>query len=135
MDLKIESKIGVLRSDCHRIYSFLSDCNNFQQFVTNNKVKDFYSDSDSCSFSIDGIGSLAFSIVERCPGELVKFTIENAQAENIFLWIQLKNAGLDVTRVKLTTKMDVNPMMKMLLSTPLKSGLDRIVDALEQVCK
>lgn len=134
MELKVESKIGQLCSDHGRIYTFLSDCNNFQQFAANDKIKNWQSDSESCRFSIDGAGDVVFSIVERRPGELIKFSIENSQAENIFLWIQLKNINPDDTRIKLTTKLDANPMLRMFISKPLKQGLDKIVETLEKIC-
>ena len=135
MEVKVESKIGQLRSDDQRIYSFLSDCSNFQQFTMNEKVKNWHSDSESCSFTVDGAGDVTFRIVERRPNELIKFSIENAQAENVFLWIQLKNVNPGDTRVKLTAKLEVNPVLKMLISKPLKQGLDKIVETLESVVR
>jgi len=134
MEIKIESKIGTLRKDCNSIYSFLSDCNHFQQFASNNKIKDWCSDSDSCSFAIDGIGSLTFRIVERRPAELIKFSIVNKQAEDIFLWIQMKSSEMSVTRIKLTTKLEVSPMLSALISKPLKAALDKVVETLESIC-
>ena len=134
MELKVESKIGRLRTDEGRIYGFLSNCNNFQQFTANDKVKNWQSDSDSCSFHVDGAGDVIFRIVERRPNELIKFSIENAQAENIFLWIQLKTANPGDTRMKLTAKLETNPVLRMLIAKPLQQGLDKIVETLEKLC-
>jgi len=134
MEIKVESKVGRLRTDDDRIYSFLSNCNNFQQFTVNDKIKNWRADVDSCSFSVDGIGDVTFSIVERNPNNLVKFSIENAQAENIFLWVQLKNVNQGDTRVKLTAKLEVNPVLRMFISKPLQQGLDKIVETLETIC-
>jgi hypothetical protein len=135
MELKVESKIGKLCGDCNRIYDFLSNCNNFKQFAGSDKVKDWQSDNDSCNFTIDGVGYVGFSIVERHPGDLIKFVIENAKAEEMFLWVQLKSVNVGDTRVKLTTKLRVNPVMKMFISKPLKNGLDKIVETLELICR
>jgi carbon monoxide dehydrogenase subunit G len=135
MELKVESKIGQLRSDDQRIYSFLSDCCNFQQLAVNDKIKNWQSDGDSCHFTVDGVGDVTFRIVERHPNDLIKFSIENAQAENVFLWIQLKTVNQSDTRVKLTAKLEVNPVLKMLISKPLKQGLDKIVETLENICR
>lgn len=134
MEVKVESKIGRLNCDDSRIYGFLSDCSNFQQFVANDKIKNWKSDSESCSFTIDGAGDVTFRIVERRAGELIKFSIENAQAENIFLWVQFKKVHSADTRIKLTAKLDVNPMVRMIISKPLKQGLDKIVETLERTC-
>jgi len=135
MEVKVESKIGRLNSNNDQIYDFLSNCNNFQQFAANDKVKNWQSDNDSCSFTIDGVGDVGFRIVERSPGNMIKFSIENAQAENIFLWIQMKSASINDTRVKLTAKLEVNAMMSMFISKPLKNGLDKIVETLEYICR
>jgi carbon monoxide dehydrogenase subunit G len=133
MEVKVESKIGRLRSDPDRMYAFLSNCANFQPFVANDKVKNWQADSDSCSFSVDGAGDVSFRIVERQPGELIKFSIENAQAENIFLWVQMKSANPGDTRIKLTAKLEVNIILSALISKPLKQGLDKIVETLEGI--
>jgi carbon monoxide dehydrogenase subunit G len=133
MELKEESKVGRLKVDHERIYAFLSDCNNFQQFAVGEKVKNWQADGDPCRCTIDGAGDVAFRIVERRPGELLKFSIENAQAENIFLWVQLKNVQPGDTRVKLTAKLEVNPVLRMFISKPLKQGLDKIVETLEGI--
>ena len=132
MEIKVESKIGRLRTDDSHIYSFLSDCSNFQQFTDNDKIKNWHADSDSCNFSVDGAGEVSFRIVERQPNNLIKFSIENAQAENIFLWVQLKKANLNDTRVKLTVKLEANPVVRMFISKPLQQGLDKIVETLEK---
>jgi carbon monoxide dehydrogenase subunit G len=134
MELKEESKIGRLKVDHDRIYTFLSDCNHFQQFAVSEKVKNWQSDNDSFRFTVEGAGDVSFRIVERRQGELVKFSIESAQAENIFLWVQLKSVNTGDTRVKLTVKLEVNPMLRMLISKPLKQGLDKIVTTLESIC-
>ena len=135
MEIKVESKIGKLKSNHERIYAFLSNCTNFQQFAANDLVKNWQSGNDTCSFTIEGAGDVTFRIVERQPCSLVKFSIENAQADNIFLWVQLKSTDSGETRVKLTTKMNVNAVMSMFISKPLKQGLDKMVDTLELMCK
>ncbi|MDR1667973.1 MAG: SRPBCC family protein [Bacteroidales bacterium] len=132
MEIKVESRIGVLNQVEECVYAFVSDCNNFNSLADRAPVREWVSDRDSCSFSVEGIGHLAFRVVNRDPSKTVKFAIDNPQVENIFLWIQLKNEGLNSTRIKLTTKMDVNPMLKMFISKPLRQALDTIVDTLEQ---
>jgi len=133
MEVKVESKVGQMRSDDHRMYDLLSDCSRFQQFGLPDKVKNWQADSDSCRFTVDGAGDVCFRIVERRPNDLIKFSIENDKAENIYLWVQLKNVNQGDTRVKLTAKLEVNPVINMLISKPLKQGLDKIVEALERM--
>ena len=134
MEVKIESKVGVLRSDINVIYGFLSDCTNFKKFTENEKIKDLQVDIDSFSFAVDEMGIVSFHIIERRPNELIKFSIENAKAESMFLWVQLKSVSTIDTRVKLTAKLEVNSVMSMIIKKPLKNGLDKVVETLEYVC-
>ena len=135
MEVKVESRVGRLQSDDHRIFGLFSDCTTFQQFDLKDKVKNWQADRDSFRFTIDGAGDVTFRIVERNQNDLIKFSIENAHAQNIFLWLQLKAAGPSDTRIKLTAKLETNPMLKMIISKPLKQGLDRIVETLENICR
>jgi len=133
MEVKVESKIGSLQCDEQRIFGFFSDCTTFQQFDLTDKVKNWHADKDSFSFTVDGAGDIIFRIIDRHPNDLIKFSIENNYAENIFLWIQLKSIDPFNTRLKLTAKMETNPMLRMMISKPLKQGLDRIVETLERI--
>jgi len=49
---------------------------------------------------------------------------------NFFLWIQLKEAGENDTRMKLTIKADMNPMVKMMASKPVKKFLETLADGI-----
>ena len=62
---KIESKIGNIVNSDRKIYTFLSDFNNFEQLIPADKIKDWKSDGESCSFTIDGIGSAGLRIIEK----------------------------------------------------------------------
>jgi len=135
MEVKVESRVGRLQSNDDLIFGLFSDCTTFQKFELADKVKNWYADRDSFRFTVDTAGDVTFRIVERHPNDLIKFSIENAHAENIFLWLQLKAVGTGDTRIKLTAKLETNPMMNMIISKPLKQGLDRIVETLENVCR
>ena len=132
MEVKVESKIGVLRNDNGRIYGLFSDCNSFQPFAAEARATNWRSETDTCSFTTEA-GDVTITIVERRPNELVKYSIDFAQSEYVYLWVQIKTGDNGDSRVKITTKVSVNPMIGMFLSKPLKNGLDRIIDMLEQV--
>ena len=70
--MKLESKTGKITKRDKDIYNFISDFNNFQSLVPADKVKNWQSDTDSCSFTIDMIGETGFRIIEKEPFKLVK---------------------------------------------------------------
>jgi carbon monoxide dehydrogenase subunit G len=133
METKFESKIGKLNASDERVYSFLSDFNNFKQFIPADKVNDFESSEDHCKFSVSGIGSIGLRIVEKEPYKAIKVAGEGMANQQFFLWIQLKQMEPDDTRIKLTIKADLNPMIKMMASKPLQNFLDKLVDTIEKI--
>lgn len=100
--------------------------------ISDDKIKDFTFDSDSCSFCIDPIGQVKFAVVERQPNKLVKFKSENLPFD-VFLWLQLVPKQENDTRMRLTVKADLNPIMESMVSKPLKQAVDQIADLLSRL--
>ena len=133
METKIESRVGTIQSSDERIYSFISNFNNFRQFIPADKVQEFESTEDSCKFSIAGVGKVGLQIIEREPFKTVKITGDGMANQKFVFWIQLvKKEDFD-TRIKLTIKADLNPMLKMMAEKPLQNFLDKLVDAMEKM--
>lgn len=133
MESKFESKVGKLSSNEERVYSFLGNFNNFKQFIPADKVNDFESSEDYCRFSVSGVGKVGLRIVEREPNKTIKVAGEGMGNQQFNLWIQLKEMATDDTRIKLTLKADMNPMVKMMASKPLQNFLDKLVETIEKV--
>ena len=129
---KYESRIGKIQSSAEKAYTFLSDFNNFKQFIPDEHVQDWQSDQDSCSFTVGGIGQVGLKIIEKEPPSLIKITGSGMASVEFYLWIQLKEMDPGDTRVKITMKADLPPMMQMMASKPLKSFLGILVDKMEE---
>lgn len=117
------------------IYAMLSDLSNLERVkdrIPEDKIKDFTFDSNSCSLSVDLVGKIRFEIVEREPTKTIKFATTNSPVP-LFLWIQLKQVAENDTRMKLTTRADLSPLIKPMVSKPLQNGIDKIADALAQI--
>jgi len=48
-------------------------------------------------------------------------------------YIQLHKIDENDTRIKLTFRADMNPMMKTMLKSPVQKGLDQIVDTITRM--
>lgn len=133
MEIKVESRVGQLNASVENIYSLLSDCNNFQQFIpVTDEIGEWRSDDDSFSFAIKGIGVLNCRIVEKTPNGLIKFSIETPQADIVFVWIQMKNTDNEKTKIKLTVKMTVSMVLGTFIAKQVKQGLNKVIDTLEK---
>ncbi len=128
--MKLESKTGTVPSSEERIFNFLSDFTNFKQLIPTDRVSDWESDADSCSFSVHPIGKTGIKIVEKEPYSLLKLSSLDESKFQFLFWLQLKPAGENTTHIKLTLDARLNAMMEMMAKKPLQEFLDKLVDQL-----
>ena len=130
---KIESKIGSVNDSDQKIYTFLSDFNNFEQLIPEERVKDWSADIDSCSFTVDGIGNIGLRIIEKDEFKLIKVSSEGKSPVDFLMWIQLIMKEENHTHVKITVEPQVNIALMGMVKKPLKDFVDMLVDKLEQL--
>ncbi len=128
--VKYESKIKKSTSNDVDIYKFISNFNNFEQVIPKDKIQNWQSTEDSCRFSVQGVGEAGLKIIDKEPNKTVKFTSDGKVPFNFFLWVQLKQVAPEDTRIKLTIKADINPMMKMVVSKHIDKFLDVLSEAI-----
>ncbi|MCK4662508.1 MAG: SRPBCC family protein [Bacteroidales bacterium] len=126
----IESKIGEINNNDKVIYNFLSDFNNFKSLIPQDKISNWESTEDTCYFNISGVGEFGMKITEKTPSSLIKISNSHNVPFDFNLWVQLKQVGENDTRIKLTIKANLNPMIKMVAKNPLQKMVDTIVDQL-----
>ncbi len=131
--MKLESKIGKKNTSDEKIFNFLTNFDNFKDLVPPDKVKDWESDEDSCSFTVDMVGKTGFRIIEKEEYKLIKLTSLDETQYSFKFWIQLKSLAEMETAIKLTMDLDINPMMAMMAKGPLKKFLDTLVERMELI--
>lgn len=124
-----ESDIKTISSGEEVVFSLISDLNNLQLLKDDervqDKLKDLTFDTDSCSFTVDMLGNIGFRIIEREPFKTVKMEVFNVPMQMHF-WIQLKQVADNDTKMKLTLKADFPTMIKMMVDSKLKEGINTI---------
>jgi hypothetical protein len=126
------SEIKTIPYNDERIFAMLSDLSNLERIkdrIPRDHIKEFSFDSDSCNIEISPIGKVVFQIINREPFKTIKFETSNAPIP-LFLWIQLKQATDDVTKMKLTVRAELNPILKTMVSKQVQEGLDKLADML-----
>ena len=117
------------------IYETLADLNNLEKLknrIPSDKIQDFTFDSDSCSFSVNPVGKIRFCIINREPLKTIKLAADQAPID-VNMRIQLKETGEQETKMKLTIKADLNPLIKPMISKPLQDGINQIADILARI--
>jgi len=130
-----ESDIKAISSNEEVVFGILSDLRNLEKVKENpslkDKAQDLEFDSDSCSFVVEGFGKMGFRVSEREPFKTIKLVSVNAPVE-VSVWIQLKAATENDTRMKLTVKADLPMMIKMMVDKKLKEGVNSIADLIAE---
>ena len=93
------------------------------------KIKDVTFNRDSCSFTVEPIGKITFSIVEREPSKTIKFGVEGLPAKGN-LWIQIVPVNDRDSKIKVTVKADLPFYLKPVVSKPLQNGLNQLAEVL-----
>lgn len=128
---------AIKKAECNdtEIFGLLSDLNNIEKIkdkIPQDKIKDLEFDTDSCRFTIDMAGQICLRIVERDPFKTIKFAADQSPVD-FNLWIQLKQVEENDTRIKITVKADLSPMMKMLVAKPMETFVDKLAEILSQL--
>lgn len=126
------SEVKALPYNQIKVYEVLSNLQNLDKIkdkIPHDKVRDFSFSQDSCSFSIDPVGQIKFSIIEKDPPKTIKFGADKSPIE-VNMWIQLVSSGEKETKMKLTVKANLNPFLKPMLSKPLQDGLNKAADVI-----
>lgn len=112
-----------------RVLSDLSRLEGMKDKLPENQIKDFWCNSDSCSFSVEPVGKVTFDIIEREPNKTVKFKAQGLPFE-VNAWIQLVSKDENDTRMKLTLRAKLNPFIKPMVDKPLTEGIEKAADML-----
>lgn len=124
----VESKIVSIKRIDEDIYKILSDFQNFTPYAQQAKLENWEAGDDWCRFDVQGIKGAGLGIVEKEPNKTIKFTGNEKVPFEFYVWIQLKQVAPYDTRMKITVKAKLNMMMKMLVGSKLKSGIDSLAD-------
>lgn len=130
--MKIESRIGKSANSAEQIYDFITDFNNFRTLLPADRVTDWESSGDRCSFKVDPVGRTGLQIIEKEPYSLVKIeSVPEFSNYQFTIWIQLKEVADNDTRARITIEPQVNVMLLPMIKGPLKNFVDGLIDKLE----
>lgn len=147
---KYESSVKQVNAPVERVYAVLSDMERLRPMIDmaqNNdmikeklreagqdpamleKLKDMTLTSDRISFPAPMVGEVALAIIEREQDRCVKFQTEKSPIE-ANLWIQVLPVTATTSKLRVTLKADLNPMIKMMIGSKLDKGIDQFADML-----
>jgi len=127
MELK-SKKVSVQASE-GTIFNMLINCNNIEKYVPNDKIQDWQSTEDRCSFSVEGAGRIEMSIQEKIPCSSVSYSIGNDMIKSTCIVFSInKLAEGDICELSAEANLDVPFFMAQMLKSSLQRFMDMLVD-------
>lgn len=132
-EVKYESKIVSCASSvdaAFRVCSNLQNLERVKEMIPQDKVREMEFSEDFVRFKVDGLGQkIGVRVIAKEENDYIKYGIENAPVDGNF-WIQFKAVGEHEMRMKLTIKVDLPMMFKMMVGNKLQTAIDQAADML-----
>lgn len=129
---KIESDKVEINQSAEKIFTFLSDFNNFQKLMPE-QVTNWSSTQDECTFTINGMATIGMKIIEKTPHSLIKISSNGKVPFNFFLYAHITANGENKCIGQLVFEADLNPMLKMMVEKPLGNFFNMLAQKMKDI--
>ena len=132
--MKIESKTVTVPASAETVFNYVKDLNNFQNLLPQERISEWESNEDYCSFKVQGTATIDLHLKDKTEfsqlylesGEKAPFPIKLT----VFL-----NEEDGVTKAYQIMEAEINPFLKMMVEKPLSNLFDFIADRLAEEVK
>ena len=129
--MKFTGDPQTLNAGQKEVFEFLSDFNNFEQLMPN-QVTNWKSDSESCTFTIQGMATITLKYFRKEPYHTVEVKPEGKTPISFNLLIKLfesENENHKTTGI-VEIDADLNPMMAMIARKPFENLVNVMAERL-----
>jgi hypothetical protein len=114
------------------LYAFLTDMRNFRDVIPAGTLfSDWEATEDRCSFKIEKTGRITVALTEALPHSIVTYTAETFLTGNITIQVMIEYITNNKSELYITTNLNMNPFVKMLVGDSAARYLDNLIDAIE----
>jgi carbon monoxide dehydrogenase subunit G len=129
MSLKIKSKEVSVKKDPQVVYSYLCDLNNFKELLPQDKISNWESKEDYCSFKVQNTATIDIQFKEAHEFNLIHLVSGDKSPFPFTLDIHLDKIE-DGTFGYQMFDGKVNPFLKLMVEKPLTNLFNYIADRL-----
>ena len=126
--MHISGKSVVVNKNINDVFNFLADFNNFERLMPE-QVSEWQSDSESCSFSVKGMGKVGMKYAKKEFPTNIEMVPYGKSPISFALKITLEEEGA-TTRATGEVDADINPMLAMMAKRPLENLINEITSKL-----
>jgi hypothetical protein len=124
----IETQKQVSDNSPKQLFNFLTDMNNFEKLMPENKIEKWNSEKDHCEFTIKGMTRIGLKIKDTEEPNKILVESFGKVPFPFELEIFLNETEASQTETYMIFKGEINAFMKMMVEKPLKNFFNMLVD-------
>lgn len=129
----ITSETKRVEYSAEKVYQFITDFNNFESLLPQDKVENFKADGDTCSFRIKGMTDLGLKIVDATKHSRIEMVSNGKVPFPFKMNVLIDGSDDQKADVHIEFEGDINPFMNMMVEKPLTNFFNMLVDRLSQL--
>ena len=131
--MKITSKTVIVDTPAQEVFHFLLDMNNLEQLLPEDKISNWQSSMEKCSFKVQNTATI--EMVQKDKTEPNKINIVSGDKSPFSFTLDIFIEAMDDNSCKGYQEFngDVNPFLKMMIEKPLTNLFNHIADRLKEV--
>ncbi len=115
-----------------KLYNYLTDLERFRESLPE-QVTNYRTQGDSCSFTIQGMADISLTIISKTPFESVVFNNTTEKPFPFSLHFDITHTGTDASRVTVSFRGELNPMLAMIAKGPLQNFVNLVAERLSRL--
>jgi len=132
---KFESRTGKLSCTTDKVFNFITDIRNFEQFIPAGNVENWQASVDNCSFQVPPLGTASVRITEKNQSSSVTYTGDALQKNDFKLVVYILENDKNLADVRLILTAELNPVLKMMAADPIGRFLETLISEMEKFDK
>ncbi len=124
---RIESKTVHIAKSTQELFTYLQDMNNFKELLPQDRISEWKSDGNSCSFKVQGAATIGLQLAGGTEPNHLKLASTERSPFPFTLDVHLEDQG-ESTKAWQIFQAELNPFIKMMVEKPLKNLFDHIAD-------
>ena len=127
-----KSRSGKLDYTMEDVYYFVTDLRNFRRFIPQDGISDLKVEKDSCSFRVSALGTVNIHLGEKVMYNKIVFSGNALHVNDFSLIMDLRETENRHSEVKVTLNAEMNPVLKMVASEPVRQFLETLIQEMEK---
>jgi hypothetical protein len=135
MSTKIESNHVTINKSAEIVFNFMQDFNNIEQLLPQDKISDWRSDYDTCSFKIQNAAIIPLVKTDVVSPSQINIKSGEKTPFPFTLVVTFKSISENETEAYLNFDGDINAFLNMMVVKPLTNLFNYMADELKSVCE